>query len=406
MPITLDLEVLAAAEYVYQTRLSKPYTDTVPREEGPGHELQPYITIDGKRLHRPIHGLAHTMRTLMYSHLLFPLLQESARKKQISEGVYQPLAYLTPLDLKKINIAQLFFVAGRESEASYGSAYYRYHKAGADQFAHYARKNLTHLFSEEEIVLYARCIEDRGEDRHNWSPQANIIGLCHMIDLMRCKGPVEVFLGYSRDAESEVVSGIMPSLIYEFGHVHAMEILKYTRDLFAATGEGVPYIDSSEWPHLGANLGKVAGAQELFGNCNAGGLFKVNGEIKEVADGVFKADGQEADAKRSAQAGFSVDGCYAALLEVEPPEWYHQPSEHPENVSLDIVGREEPAQASPILDLMERGELTESVVIPMRQVDQPRRKGCLESLFGFFFTPVPRGNTEEPTASSDYGHNG
>lgn len=382
MPITLDQEVLAAAEYVYQTRLSKPYTDTATRDEGPGHELQPYITIEGMKLHRPIHGLAHTMRTLMYSHLLFPLLQESAREKQTSDEVYQPMAYLTPLDLKKINIAQLFFVAGRESEASYGNAYHRYHKAGADQFEYYARRNLTHLFSEEEIVLYARCIEDRMEDRHNWCPQANIIGLCHMIDLMRCKGPVEVFLGYSRDASSEVVSGIMPSLIYEFGHVHAMDILKYTRDLFAATGEGVPYIDSSEWHLLGVNLGKVARARELVGKISMGG--------------------QEADAKRTAQAGFSVEGCYAALLEVATPDWYHQPIEHPENVSLDILGREESVQALPELDLAERGEFVASIVIPIQQEDQPRRKGCLESLFSFFFNPVPRGNTEEPRASSDH----
>lgn len=368
MPITLDQEILEAAEYVYKTRLSKPYTDTAPRKEGGGHDLQCYITIDGKQLHRPIHGLAHTMRTLMYSHLLFPLLQESAKEEQHSTGIYNPLAYFSPEDLKKINIAQLFFVAGRESEASYSEPYLRYHKAGADQFAHYARKHLTHLYTEEEIVLYARCIEDREGDSYSWCPQAHIIHLCHMIDLMRCKGPVEVFLGHS-----EGVSGIVPTLINDFGHSNAMDILKFTRELFAATGEGVPYIDSSEWGSLGAKPGKVERALKIVGP--------------------IKMDGQEADAKKTAQAGFSVEGCYAALQEVEAPEWCNQ-QKHVEydfvSLNLDLL---EPASAS-----IEPEEQREPTV-------QPKGMSCFNHLFRLFFNPYLRGDEEEPSASPNHSRN-
>lgn len=71
------------------------------------------------------------------------------------------IADLSVEDLKKLNIAQLFFVAGRESEASYGDAYHRYHLYGAKQFEEYARKHLTHLFSERRLsfILDASKIE-------------------------------------------------------------------------------------------------------------------------------------------------------------------------------------------------------------------------------------------------------
>ncbi len=338
VPIILDPEVLKVAEYVYQERLSKPYTEVGPeweynhktpyatRATGTGHNLQRFITIDDQKLHRPIHGLAHTMRTLFYSQLMYEAAKRQPHPHRCADG--RTIADLSVQDLKKLNIAQLFFVAGRESEASYGDAYHRYHLYGAKQFEEYARKHLTHLFSEKEIVLYSRCIEDRIGDRFDETAEGYLIHLSHMIDLMRCKSPVEVFIGHSRG-----VSGIVPTLIQLFGREDGLDIMHYARSLFAATGEAVPYISSSEWPHLGIESDRVERALKIVGP--------------------LEVEGQEADAKKTAQAGFSVDGCYGALVKVDTPDWYHQVKEK-EDYDVDevialppqITIREEPPKAN------------------------------------------------------------
>ncbi|KTC86221.1 SidE phosphodiesterase domain-containing protein [Legionella cincinnatiensis] len=328
MPITLDPEVLKVAEYVYENLLSQPYTEVGPEWEfnyknptatnalGDGHNLQRSIQVEGKTLNRPIHGLAHTMRTLMYSQLMYESTQRQLAPHICRDG--RTIADLTPLDLKKLNIAQLFFVAGRASEASYGDAYHRYHRYGAKHFESYARHHLTHLFSEQEIELYARCIEDREGDYFDSTAEGYLIHLSHMIDLMRCKSPVEVFIGHSPGS-----MGIVPTLMSLFGHDDGLDILHFARGLFAATGEGVPYIDSTEWPHLGIEKVRVERAQKLIG--------------------FLQVDGQEADAKKTAQAGFSVEGCYEALRSVSTPTWYHQKAIKDDKVqeSFDVKEKKE-----------------------------------------------------------------
>lgn len=132
-----------------------------------------------------------------------------------------------------------------------------------------------------------------------------------MIDLMRCKSPVEVFLGHSKG-----VSGIVPTLIHLFGKQDGLDIMHYARGLFAATGEAVPYIDSSEWPHLGVDLSRVQRALSIVGDINV--------------------SGQEADSKKTAQAGFSVDGCYSALTSVPTPSWYEKELKEVDDEKIDV----------------------------------------------------------------------
>ncbi|KTD06695.1 SdeA protein [Legionella gratiana] len=375
MPITLDPEVLKVAEYVYENLLSQPYTEVGPEWEfnyknptatnalGDGHNLQRSIQVEGKTLHRPIHGLAHTMRTLMYSQLMYESTQRQLHPHMCRDG--RTIADLTPLDLKKLNIAQLFFVAGRASEASYGDAYHRYHRYGAKHFASYARHHLTHLFSEKEIELYARCIEDREGDYFDSTAEGYLIHLSHMIDLMRCKSPVEVFIGHSRGS-----MGIVPTLIHLFGRNDGLDILHFARGLFAATGEGVPYIDSTEWPHLGIECDRVEKAQELIG--------------------FLQVDGKEADAKKTGQAGFSVEGCYEALKTVNTPDWYHQKAIGMEDERAledfdikDIIDKEdEKEEENPIVINFPPQQKTS---VPQEQeITEPREKtgsGCCLTKF-------------------------
>lgn len=115
VPIILDPEVLKVAEYVYQERLSKPYTEVGPeweynhktpyatRATGTGHNLQRFITIDDQKLHRPIHGLAHTMRTLFYSQLMYEAAKRQPHPHRCADG--RTIADLSVQDLKKLNIA-------------------------------------------------------------------------------------------------------------------------------------------------------------------------------------------------------------------------------------------------------------------------------------------------------------
>jgi hypothetical protein len=307
MSIKLDDLILSVAKDVYDKLLSKPYTEVGELWEydhrypqgtlakGPGHNLQRFIIINEKKLHRPIHGLAHTMRTLMYSQLIHAAAIEQSHPHRCRDG--RTIADISQEQLLKLNIAQLFFVAGRKSEASYSDAYQRYHYYGAYEFTQYAIDNLSGLFNEDEIENFARCIEDRKEDFFDQTPESYLMHLSHMVDLMRCKSPVEVFLG-----QNEGCLGFVPTLINLFGKRVGLDIMYYARGLFEASGEGVFYIDSTEWDKLGVANEKVQKAQQIMGAIIAPGI--------------------EADAKKTAMAGFSVDDCYSALTSVTVPDWY------------------------------------------------------------------------------------
>lgn len=395
MSIVLDEEVIKVAEYVYSELLSKPYTEVGPEWEynykapyatkarGDGHNLQRSIQVEGNTLHRPIHGLAHTMRTLMYSQLMYEAAQRQSHPHVCRDG--RTIADLTPLDLKKLNIAQLFFVAGRASEASYGDAYHRYHLEGAKHFASFAREHLTHLFSEKEIELYARCIEDREGDYFDSTAEGYLIHLPHMIDLMRCKAPVEVFIGHTRGS-----LGIVPTLIHLFGHDDGLAIMHFARGLFAATGEGVPYIDSTEWPHLGIEKDRVEKAQRLVG--------------------VLQVDGQEADAKKTAQAGLSVKGCYQALKTVNTPDWFHQKAIELESLEdfVDVKGIHREDEKQTVLDVEDERRVIIDFPLPKKEVEgmqvteeEPGKasENCLiRALRQLFWTsPVRKDDVEQIT---------
>ncbi|CAM3378296.1 SdeA protein [Legionella oakridgensis] len=389
MPVTLDPEVLKVAEYVYENLLSQPYTEVGPEWEfnyknptatnalGDGHNLQRSIQVEGKTLHRPIHGLAHTMRTLMYSQLMYESTQRQSGPHICRDG--RSIADLTPLDLKKLNIAQLFFVAGRASEASYGDAYHRYHLYGAKHFESYARQHLTHLFSEKEIELYARCIEDREGDYFDSTAEGYLIHLSHMIDLMRCKSPVEVFIGHSQGSR-----GIVPTLIDLFGHDDGLDILHFARGLFAATGEGVPYIDSTEWPHLGIEKGRVERAQMLVG--------------------FLQVDGQEADAKKTAQAGFSVEGCYEALKTVDTPSWYHQKAIKDDKAQepVDVKEMKDEVVINFPQQQQTRVEKEQEITIT-REESSKDNDGCLARFLKQLFWSAPNPKTDiEKQVVSEY----
>ncbi|HGH3041824.1 TPA: SidE phosphodiesterase domain-containing protein, partial [Legionella pneumophila] len=152
----------------------------------------------------------------------------------------QTLADVTPEELKKILIAQAFFVVGRDDERSgYDDVHKRnfyaeYHEKSEQAFRKYVEDNklIGKIFKDQkEVDFYAAIILDKN---HEWdaSPAHILINQGHMVDLMRVKTPSEVTLERAFNALKNTV-----------GSKGAEAVLKAHRDFFFATGAVVPLVN-------------------------------------------------------------------------------------------------------------------------------------------------------------------
>ncbi|HAT8659296.1 TPA: Dot/Icm T4SS effector SdeC/LaiC, partial [Legionella pneumophila] len=188
------------------------------------------------------HGLAHTVRTMACAEVMI----EEARKAQLRGETLgkakngQTLADVTPEELKKILIAQAFFVVGRDDERSgYDDVHKRnfyaeYHEKSEQAFRKYVEDNklIGKIFKDQkEVDFYAAIILDKN---HEWdaSPAHILINQGHMVDLMRTKAPAEVALERTYNTLKGTV-----------GSKSAEVVLKAHRDFFFATGAVVPLVN-------------------------------------------------------------------------------------------------------------------------------------------------------------------
>ncbi|MGX6641426.1 T4SS effector NAD-dependent ubiquitin ligase SdeA [Legionella pneumophila] len=232
-----DDNVKAAAQYAYDNYLGKKYTG--PVESAPAN-------FGGQMVYRQHHGLSHTLRTMAYAELIV----EEARKaklrgeslKTFADG--RTIADVTPQELKKIMIAQAFFVAGRDDEASDLKNYQKYHEQSRDAFLKYVKDNESTLIPDvfkdlEDVNFYARVIEDK---QHDWesTPAHVLINQGHMVDLVRVKQPPESFLQrYFNSMQSWI------------GPQATEAVFGIQRQFFHATYEVVAGFDSdNKEPHL------------------------------------------------------------------------------------------------------------------------------------------------------------
>jgi SidE phosphodiesterase (PDE) domain/Poly(ADP-ribose) polymerase catalytic domain len=178
------INLLAAAEYVYENYLSKPYT----LKEGLGWQMDwEYChPTSGIIIPRPNHGLAHTLRKLFYL--------PTAVEYYIS---YQKLSEIEEKQLKSdINVMQLallFFISGRENDL--GSVhnetnFHRFRRQSAYNFESYvrdARIQLNPIKFEQykQALLWFYDANDLGYLKHI----RLIMWQCHFIDLLRCLTP-------------------------------------------------------------------------------------------------------------------------------------------------------------------------------------------------------------------------
>ncbi|HAU1633343.1 TPA: NAD-dependent ubiquitin ligase [Legionella pneumophila] len=229
--------VRAAAQYAYDNYLGKPYTGTV--ESVPAN-------FGGQMVYRQHHGLSHTLRTMAYAELIV----EEARKTKLRGETLRKfkdgrtIADVTPEELKKIMIAQAFFVAGRDDEASDAENYRKYHEQSRDAFLKYVKDNEPTLIpdvfkDEEDVNLYAQVIEDKN---HDWSssPAIVLINQAHMVDLVRVKQPPESYL-----------ENYFKSMLPWIGPQATEAVFAIQRQFFHATHEVVAGFDSdNKEPHL------------------------------------------------------------------------------------------------------------------------------------------------------------
>ncbi|HAT8712528.1 TPA: T4SS effector NAD-dependent ubiquitin ligase SdeA, partial [Legionella pneumophila] len=232
-----DDTVKAAAQYAYDNYLGKPYTG--PVESAPAN-------FGGRMVYRQHHGLSHTLRTMAYAELIV----EEARKAKLrgeTLGKFKDgrtIADVTPQELKKIMIAQAFFVAGRDDEASDAKNYQKYHEQSRDAFLKYVKDNESTLIpdvfkDQEDVNFYARVIEDKS---HDWesTPAHVLINQGHMVDLVRVKQPPESFL-----------QRYFSSMQRWIGPQATEAVFGIQRQFFHATYEVVAGFDSdNKEPHL------------------------------------------------------------------------------------------------------------------------------------------------------------
>ncbi|MFO9034147.1 T4SS effector NAD-dependent ubiquitin ligase SdeA [Legionella pneumophila serogroup 1] len=232
-----DDTVRTAAKYAYDNYLGKPYTG--PVESAPAN-------FGGQMVYRQHHGLSHTLRTMAYAELIV----EEARKAKLrgeTLGKFKDgrtIADVTPQELKKIMIAQAFFVAGRDDEASDAKNYQKYHEQSRDAFLKYVKDNESTLIpdvfkDQEDVNFYARVIEDKS---HDWdsTPAHVLINQGHMVDLVRVKQPPESFL-----------QRYFSSMQRWIGPQATEAVFGIQRQFFHATYEVVAGFDSdNKEPHL------------------------------------------------------------------------------------------------------------------------------------------------------------
>lgn len=228
--IQLDLGnssvLVEQANYVYSHHLSKAYTDV--HLDSTDAELER----DGQIIHRPNHGLAHSLRVATYIPLVVEYFQQFAQpelKKQCLN--------LHGIEIKNLAICMLFSVSGRESDIAFKynpQKYREYRERCALQFAAYAKKKMP----SEEIKKYMELIRNMGNPEYlnskTITPEKaalfHVMNLAHKLDLMRCYPLVQYQLA--------VMKGNEPLIIPSQSQQHQFNrILGTVSDRIEATGD-------------------------------------------------------------------------------------------------------------------------------------------------------------------------
>jgi len=154
-----DPEVREAANFVYSNFLKNKYKNSTRN----------CFKVGQVDIQRPNHGLAHTLRSVYY----IPLIASYGRL-QVSQG-----------DLRKIQVAALFYVSGRESEAAIQTEpdlYKQYRLASGKNYLDYATSK---GWNENDKQRFSKAVRNPFGKLND--PANLLIALGHELDMMRCK---------------------------------------------------------------------------------------------------------------------------------------------------------------------------------------------------------------------------
>ena len=272
-----DPIVKHAIQHAHDKYLGTPYVKG-RKESEPGYA-------GGIIIYRQHHGLAHTLRTMAYSEVIVDEARKATQRGEVI-GTFpdgRTLADVTPNDLKKILIAQAFFVAGREGEESDTKFYEKYHKLSRKAFLDYIEENKATLIpdvfkDQDEIDHYADIVEDvesvDGKKLWGASPEHMLVNQSHMVDLVRVKQPPESYLVDFYNA------------LYKWvGKKGTDAVFAIQREFFHATYENVTAFDSnSKEPHLVGGYGRYLMINDKPVRESTGWNAKQTGALKVYSD--------------------------------------------------------------------------------------------------------------------------
>ncbi len=227
-------ELRSTIEYVNSNYLAKPYAKEYEAIFPKASKL-----VKGKNVvYRPNHGLTHTLRS---AHLIpqvalyYATFARDAYRFQFKQD-----------DIKKMQVAMLFFVVGRQNEMGFfdnPELYYQFRRASSEAFLDYCHKHMMSLFkTEHELKRYADIIFDYSK-RSTSDPVALMIKQAHSLDLLRCfsqaefdekcrKSLVEDFTHFARSNPGKVAA-------WQFANAKVDELIEYAADLIQATGNRI-----------------------------------------------------------------------------------------------------------------------------------------------------------------------
>tara|TARA_R110002110_G_scaffold415609_1_gene651420 strand:+ start:2172 stop:7853 length:5682 start_codon:yes stop_codon:yes gene_type:complete len=202
-----------AAQYVYDTRLSKVYTNTSCYWDWgyPDETTGP--------IWRPNHGLAHSSRGALYAPTVIQYFQEFAQDKEHYS--------FSEADIEKIQIALMFRVSGRENESGYSDdpvAYAEYQKGHARYFKEYCQ-NYPDIFTDEEVEKFAKVLQSYARP-DSLDPLSLIFKTCHNLDLLRVRDSA----GMARELKEPV---------RVLGQEKVTELMHYADSCIRATGNRI-----------------------------------------------------------------------------------------------------------------------------------------------------------------------
>ncbi len=302
-------DFIKAAKYVLDNFLSKPYSEGF---ESQGQSYGPKNEI----IDRPVHGLVHTLRTTATAPVFLELL------KKLNNKAY---GHIDEKELEKIMIAQLFFVAGRQSEKSDWESYKRYHAIGAQAFEEYANKELAHLFSPKDIEKYKAIIADV-DPKFKQTAEADLIRKAHALELIRARTPEHLFhkLGKDEYGYSGIGRGLLDT--YKDEKI-VVDLLDYELNLFEATGDMRPEFDiAPKGQYQIWTTDKIPGTNEPKTKPKPGGKAgerEVDDrlELKTYPEDtpVYKRAAKEENKARFIACQYSVEECLKQIVSVKPP---------------------------------------------------------------------------------------